>query len=55
MLFRSMDVLCGIEWDQFSDEDPTGYDYWIGSVHYLRGPVTGKSYEIDWRESDLRT
>ena len=50
-----MDVLCGIEWDQFSDEDPTGYDYWIGSVHYLRGPVTGKYYEIDWRESDLRT
>ena len=48
-----MDVLCGIEWDQFSDEDPTGYDYWIGSVHYLRGPVTGKYYEIDWRESDL--
>lgn len=50
-----MDVLCGIEWDQFSDEDPTGYDYWIGSVHYLRGPVTSKYYEIDWRESDLHT
>ena len=50
-----MDVLCGIEWDQFSDEEPNGYDYWIGSVHYLRGPVTGKYYEIDWRESDLHT
>ena len=35
----------------FSDDDPTQYDYWIGgSTHYVRGPKTGKYYEIDWRE-----
>ena len=48
-----MDVLCGIEWDQFSDEDPTGYDYWIGSAHHLYGKNTGKYYEIDFRPQDL--
>ena len=49
-----MDILCGIEWDLFSDDDPTdGYDYWIGRTHYVKGPKTGKYYEIDWREADL--
>lgn len=49
-----MDILCGLEWDLYSDDDPTQYDYWIGSTHYVRGPKTGKYYEIDWREEDLR-
>ena len=49
-----VDILCGIEWDQFSDDKLTGYDYWIGSVHYLRGPKTGKYYEIDFRPQDLK-
>src|SRR5699024_714630 len=31
-----VDILCGIEWDQFSDDKRVGYDYWIGSVHYLQ-------------------
>lgn len=48
-----LDILCGLEWDLFSDDDPAGYDYWIGSTHYVQGPKTGKYYEIDWRESDL--
>lgn len=48
-----MDILCGLEWDLFSDDDPTAYDYWIGSCHYVQGPKTGKYYEIDWREADL--
>lgn len=48
-----LDILCGLEWDLYSDEDPTGYDYWIGSSHYVYGPKTGKFYEIDWREADL--
>lgn len=48
-----MDILCGLEWDEFSDTDPTWYDYWIGSVHYIQGPKTGKYYEIDWRPQDL--
>ena len=49
-----MDILCGLEWDLYSDDDPTQYDYWIGSTHYVKGPKTGKYYEIDWREEDLR-
>lgn len=48
-----MDILCGLEWDLYSDEDPAAFDYWIGSAHYVRGPKTGKYYEIDWREADL--
>lgn len=48
-----LDILCGLEWDLFSDDDPAGYDYWIGSTHYVCGPKTGKYYEIDWREADL--
>ena len=48
-----MDILYGLEWDLYSDDDPSKYDYWIGSTHYVQGPKTGKYYEIDWRESDL--
>ena len=48
-----MDILCGLEWDLYSDDDPLEYDYFIGSTHYVQGPKTGKYYEIDWRESDL--
>ena len=50
-----VDILCGIEWDQFSDDKLTGYDYWIGSVHYLHGAHTGRYYEIDFRKQDLQT
>ena len=31
-----MDVFCGLEFDIFSQIDMTGYDYMIGSVHYLK-------------------
>lgn len=48
-----MDILCGLEWDLYSDDDPTAYDYFIGSAHYVRGPKTGRYYEIDFREADL--
>ena len=48
-----LDILCGLEWDLFSDDDPTQYDYWIGSTHYVKGPKTGKYYEIDFRPQDL--
>ena len=40
--------------DLFSDDDPYAYDYFIGSAHYVKGPKTGRYYEIDWREEDLR-
>ncbi len=49
-----VDILCGLEWDLFSDDKRVGYDYWIGSVHYLHGEKTGKYYEIDFRPQDLR-
>ena len=26
-----LDILYGLEWDLFSDDDPSKYDYWIGS------------------------
>src|SRR5699024_7727843 len=29
-----LDILYGLEWDLFSDDDPSKYDYWIGSTHY---------------------
>ncbi len=33
---REMDIFCGLEVDMFSQIDLTGYDYLIGSVHYLQ-------------------
>ena len=48
-----LDILCGLEWDLYSDDEPTAYDYFIGSAHYVRGPKTGRYYEIDFREADL--
>lgn len=48
-----LDILYGLEWDLFSDDEPANYDYFIGSAHYVCGPKTGKYYEIDWREADL--
>lgn len=38
-------VLRGIEMDYTSQDDPSAYDYVIGSVHYLR--VKGKTYAVD--------
>ena len=29
-----MDILCGLEWDLFSDDDPYAYDYFIIGNHY---------------------
>ena len=23
-----LDILCGLEWDLYSDDDPAAYDYW---------------------------
>ena len=48
-----LDILCGLEWDLYSDDDLAAYDYFIGSVHYVQGPKTGRYYEIDFREADL--
>jgi len=42
-----MDVLLGIELDNCADVTAEGFDYWIGSVHRLRGP-DGGLYAVDW-------
>lgn len=38
-----IDIFCGIEFDLFSEDDPTAYDYVIGDVHYLK---VGNEYLI---------
>lgn len=35
---EQIEVLCGIEQDYYTAEPPVGYDYAIGSVHYLQVP-----------------
>ena len=41
-----MEILLGIEWDSWTEGDPEGYDYWIGSVHALRD-AQGGYYAVD--------
>lgn len=38
-------ILLGIEQDLFAEGDPTGYDYVIGSVHYML--LDGEYYAVD--------
>lgn len=42
-----MDVLLGIELDNRADVTAEGFDYWIGSVHRVRGP-DGADCTVDW-------
>lgn len=42
-----MDVLLGIELDNRADVTAKGFDYWIGSVHSVRGP-DGADCMVDW-------
>lgn len=53
-LYRDkMEILRGIEWDSCSlDPIPEGLDYWIGSVHNLRGE-DGTYYSVDWRRDSF--
>ncbi|MBO7376260.1 MAG: histidinol-phosphatase HisJ family protein [Clostridia bacterium] len=44
-------VLCGVEQDYYSDMPSDGYDYVIGSVHYIR--AGGEFCEIDGRPERL--
>ena len=49
-----MEVLLGIEQDACSPQDvPDWADYWIGSVHNLRGPEGGPCYPVDWDRERL--
>lgn len=48
-----LSILCGIEWDLTSDQPLAGWDYTIGSVHYLAGPKTGRRYPADNSAGEL--
>lgn len=49
-----MEILLGIEQDLFADMPvPEWADYWIGSVHALRNPETGRHYSMDWKMEEL--
>jgi len=41
-------IFCGVEKDYYSDMDTSGFDYVIGSVHYIKHK--GKYFPIDYSE-----
>lgn len=43
-------ILCGVEFDMYAEEDLTDYDYVIGTVHYLH---IGKEYVGFDRKADV--
>ena len=45
-------IFCGVEQDYFSDASTEGYDYVIGSVHYLC--VNGEYIPVDESAEDLK-
>ena len=47
-----MEIFCGIEQDGFSAEPAEGFDYVIGSLHYLR--IGGEYVEVDGSAEILR-
>ncbi len=47
-----MDVLLGIELDSCADVTAEAFDYWIGSVHYLRDSE-GNRHPVDWDKETL--
>lgn len=48
-----IEVLCGLEKDRESEEDGEGFDYLIGSVHYIAVPG-GRIVPVDESEKDQR-
>ena len=47
-----IEILCGVEQDIFSDAPTEGYDYVIGSVHYVK--TGGKYVAVDLSREDFR-
>ena len=47
-------VFCGLEWDQWSDENLSDWDYTIGSAHYVTGAKDGVRYSVDHNEETFR-
>ena len=49
-----MEILLGIEQDLCADVPvPEWVDYWLGAVHDLQDPKTGKYYSVDWKLEEL--
>ena len=48
-----MEILLGIEWDSWTEGDPEGYDYWIGSAHAI-WDAAGNYYAVDNTPEILR-
>ncbi len=45
-------VLCGVEQDYYSEDTPEGYDYVIGSVHYMM--ISGECVHVDYSAQMLQ-
>lgn len=48
-----IDILLGTEWDYYGEIDRDDYDFTIGSVHYIRSPLTDKYYTVDSTPQEL--
>lgn len=42
-----IDIMLGTEWDYYTEIDREEYDYTIGSVHYIKSPLTDQYYPVD--------
>ena len=48
---EQINVLCGVEQDFYSSEPTSGFDYVIGSVHYVE--AEGRYFPVDWKKDEL--
>lgn len=48
-----LDILLGVEWDYYGQIDREDYDFIIGSVHYIKSPLTECHYTIDYTPEEL--
>ena len=46
-------ILCGLEWDQWSDENLSDWEYTVGSAHYVTGP-SGLRHSVDHNRETLQ-
>ena len=52
----TIDIVMGLEWDgEATDSEADGFEYTIGSCHYVCCPKTGKRYTVDWTIEELES
>ena len=49
----SIEVCCGLEVDFYNLYDKSGWDYIVGSAHYVQSPKTGEYHPIDWQPAAI--